>query len=131
MAIKQLHASHYLAITELAKPSGQRKTVDEIAVLCGVHRSTIFEWKKDPTFERELKRQIVRGTIGRLPDVFEAIPDIIIKDGNAAMFKALLQAHDMLTDKVEVNTSDNSGNNIDRAALQARLDKLKKQQDGE
>lgn len=125
MAIKQLNASHYIAIYELAKPNSTRLTQEEIAALAGVHRTTLHAWRKDPLFTRELKQQIVRGTIDKLPDVFAAIPEIIIRDGNAAMFKNLLQVHGMLTDKVEVTNVDEAGSTIDREALKAKLAKLK------
>jgi hypothetical protein len=104
MALKQLNAEHYTAISLLSLPKSQRPLIKDIAAECGVTEQSIYNWKKDPLFERELKRQIVRNTIDRLPDVFDKVPDIIIEQGNAAMFKTLLQAHDMLTDKVEVET---------------------------
>lgn len=126
MALKRLNAEHYLAIAELAKPKAERKTIDEIAKICGVARTTIFNWKKDPLFERELKRQIVRNTIDMLPDVFASVPKHIIEDGNAAMFKTFLQAHDMLTDKVEV-TQSNNDEGVDREALKERLERLRKE----
>jgi hypothetical protein len=124
MALKKLNAEHYIAIGELAKPKAERKTHEEIAKLAGVHRSTIFEWKKDPLFERELKRQIVRNTIDTLPDIFAAVPQHIIKDGNAALFKTLLQTHDMLKDKVEIETKTAEGG-VDRDELRARLERLR------
>jgi len=125
MALKRLNAEHYIAIAELARIKSERKTAEEIAALCGVSRATIFNWKKDPLFERELKRQIVRNTIDVLPDIFAAVPKHIINDGNAAMLKTFLQAHDMLTDKVEVTQGENAST-VDREALKERLAQLRK-----
>lgn len=125
MGLRKLNAEHYIAIYELSKPKIDRKKVEDIASECGVCRATIFNWRKDPLFEKELKRQIVRNTIDVLPDVFAAVPKHIIEDGNAAMFKTFLQTHDMLTDKVEVTQTDGVGN-VDRDALRERLASLKK-----
>lgn len=125
MALKKLNAEHYIAIGELALPKAMRKTTTEIAKLAGVSERSIFNWKNDPLFERELKRQIVRNTIDTLPDVLASVPKHIIEDGNAAMLKTFLQAHDMLTDKVEVETKYSEGG-IDRDELKARLERIRK-----
>jgi hypothetical protein len=73
-------------------------------------------------FDRELKREIMRSTVDRLPEIMASIPDHIINDGNAALFKTLLQANDMLTDKVELTTDLSSGKDID--AIKARIAEL-------
>ncbi|MEI2356069.1 hypothetical protein [Mesobacillus zeae] len=124
MALKKLNAEHYLAIEYLSLPRKGGKSDIEIAEECCVTDRTIRNWKKDPLFERELKRQIVRNTVDRLPEIFEKIPDIIIKDGNAAMLKTLLQTHDMLTDRVEVQTAD-ANKGVDLDEMRARLGRLK------
>ncbi|MGM0904251.1 MAG: phBC6A51 family helix-turn-helix protein [Bacillota bacterium] len=124
MAFKRLNAEHYIAIKWLAQPKRGGLTMDEVAKEVGVARSTLYEWKKDPLFERELKREIVRQTHDRLPELFESMIDHAIKDGNAAMAKLVVQVNDMLTDKVEV-TQGEGGHNVDREALQERLRKLK------
>lgn len=125
MALKRLNTEHLIAIKWLALPKKGGKTIKEIAELCGVSEQSIYNWRKDPLFERELKREMVRNTLDKLPDVLDAVPDIIIRDGNAAMFKTLLQAHDMLTDKVEV-TQKNNDDSVDREALKERLEQLRK-----
>lgn len=125
MALKRLNTEHLIAIKWLALPKKGGKTIKEIAELCGVSEQSIYNWRKDPLFERELKREMVRNTLDKLPDVLDAVPDIIIRDGNAAMFKTLLQAHDMLTDKVEV-TQKNNDDGVDREALKERLEQLRK-----
>lgn len=127
MALKHLNAEHLLAIKWLALPKKGGKTIAEIAALCKVSEQSIYNWKKDPLFERELKREMVRTTLDKLPEVLDAVPDMIIRDGNAAMFKTLLQAHDMLADKIEVNTTNTEGSGINRDALQARLERLRAQ----
>lgn len=124
MALKRLNTEHLIAIKWLAMPKKGGKTIVEIAQLCGVSEQSIYNWRKDPLFERELKREMVRNTLDKLPDVLEAVPDIIVRDGNAAMFKTLLQAHDMLTDRVEVETRL-SGDGVNVDELRARLERLR------
>ncbi|MFF2886653.1 phBC6A51 family helix-turn-helix protein [Paenibacillus sp. NPDC057967] len=123
MAMKSLNTEHYVAIRYLALPKSERPTVDEIAEEVGVHRSTIFEWKKDPLFETELKRQMVRNSSDMLPDLIESLPKIAIRDGNAAMAKLALQINGLLTDKIEVETRDSGSTDVE--ALRLRLEAMK------
>ncbi|WP_438824934.1 hypothetical protein [Bacillus sp. JJ722] len=97
----------------MALPKRGGKTYEEIAKECGVHVNTIGNWRKDTLFERELKRQIVRNTQDRLPELMGAMIDNAIETGNAAAAKLILTANDMLTDRVEVNTSENGGHSIE------------------
>lgn len=50
----------------------------------------------------------------------EAIPDFIIRDGNAAMLRTFLQAQGLLADKVEVESKTDTGG-IDIEAIRERL----------
>jgi hypothetical protein len=53
-----------------------------------------------------------------------SIPDHIIEQGNAAMFRTLLQAHGMLTEKVDMNTTGNgSGGDID--TMKAEIERMR------
>lgn len=126
MALRSLSTEHYTAIGYLALPKPQRPTVDEIAKECGVHRATIFEWKKDPLFEAELKRQMVRNSQDKLPELIESLPVIAMRDGNAAMAKLALQINGLLTDKVEVEAK--VSDTTDLEALRAKLDAFKQRQ---
>lgn len=122
---KSLTQEQYDAIAWLAQPKKGGKTYDEIAQIVGVHRSTIFEWKKNPLFEAELKRQMVRNSQDKLPELIESLSEIAIRDGNAAMAKLALQINGLLTDKIEVETKD--GGETDIEALRQRLAALKAQ----
>ncbi|MBU5211059.1 phBC6A51 family helix-turn-helix protein [Heyndrickxia oleronia] len=123
MALKQLGAEHWLAIKYLAQPKRGGLTYEEIAKECNVHVNSLYNWRKDELFIRELKREMVRNTLDKLPAVLDAVPDIIVRDGNAAMFKTLLQAHDMLTEKHEVHTESTGGKSIED--IRAKLERYK------
>jgi hypothetical protein len=123
MGLKRLEAEHLLAIKYLALPKRGGLTFQQVADECGVHLNSIGNWRKDPLFERELKREIVRNTQDRLPELMEAMIDHAIKDGNAAGAKLILQANDMLTDRVEVNAEVKDGRDIDD--IKARLARYK------
>nr|WP_209852278.1 phBC6A51 family helix-turn-helix protein [Paenibacillus sediminis] len=112
-----------IAVKWLALPKRGGKTMDEIAEECGVSRRAVYDWIKDPLFDRELKKEIIRQTTARLPEVMDSLTDAVIKEHNAAAAKLLLQVNGMLTDKVEVENKGTSEPDLD--ALAARLRALK------
>ncbi|RVT62790.1 phBC6A51 family helix-turn-helix protein [Niallia taxi] len=121
--VKKLSELQISAIQYLALPKRGGLTYEQVAAELGITDKTLRAWRKDDAFNEELKRQIMRSTIDRLPEVMESIPDHIIKDGNAAMFRTLLQAHGLLTDKVEVSTQGNNATDIDE--MKARIEELR------
>lgn len=121
---KQLAAIHYLAL-----PKRGGLTYEQIAEEVGISDRQMRDWRKDDAFNEELKRQVMRNTIDRLPEVMESIPDHIIKDGNAAMFRTFLQAHGLLTEKVELDTKNGSNTDIDE--MRAKIDELRKERSNE
>lgn len=118
MAKRRLSDKQYAAIAILSQPKRGGLTYEQIAEQVGVERSTLHRWRQDDAFNDELKRTIMRSTIDRLPEVMASVPDHIINDGNAAMFRTLLQAQGLLTEKVEVETSDKG---VDIDAIRERL----------
>jgi hypothetical protein len=120
MAMKRLNSEHYLAITELARPKSERKTHEEIAKICGIARSTLFEWKKEPLFEREYKREIMRVGASKLPEVIENMYKVAAETENAAMAKLILQMNDILTERHEVATTA-KGDGIDYDLLEDEI----------
>ena len=116
---KQLAAVQYLSLPKLGG-----MTYEQIAKEVGVDRATIFRWKNDDAFNEEVKKQIMRNTIERLPEVLASIPDHIINDGNAAMLRTLLQAHGMLTDKVEVENKNAGASDVD--AMKVEIERMRK-----
>lgn len=126
---KTLTQEQYDAISWLAQPKRGGKTYEEIAAIVGVHRATLFEWKKNATFEAELKRQMVRNSQEKLPELIESLAVIAMRDGNAAMAKLALQINGLLTDKVEVETKDSGGTDVE--ALRQRIEALRQRKDTE
>ncbi len=127
MSKRRLSEKQIAAIEFLSLPNRGGLTYEQIAEEVGVSSVSLRKWRKDDTFNDELKRQVVRNTIDRLPDIMASIPDHIIKDGNAAMLRTLLQTHGMLTDKVEVETKGNNDGDVDamRAEIEAFRNKGK------
>lgn len=119
MALKRLEAHHLIALNYLALPRRGGKTMEEIGKEAGVSRQAVYDWLKDPLFERELKRQIARNTLDRLPEVTDSMADAAIQDRNAAAAKLLLQMNEMLTDKVDVVKTDATG--MDREELERKI----------
>jgi transposase-like protein len=129
MALKSLNTEHLVAIGYLALPKQQRPTIDKIAEESGVHPNTIHNWRKDPLFEAELKRQMIRNSQDRLPELIESLAEIAIRDGNAAMAKLALQINGMLTDKVELETKSTDATDTD--ALRAKLEAFRQRKETE
>jgi DNA-binding XRE family transcriptional regulator len=123
MALKRLNTEHLIAIKYMAMPKRGGLTYAQIADECDVSEQTIYNWRKDPLFDRELKAEMMRVTTDKLPDILDSIPGTIINEGNAAMFKTLLQAHGMLKDRVEVEQKTDAGVDIDE--LRRRIERYK------
>lgn len=118
----KLNDKQYAAIALLALPKRGGMTYEQVAERVGVHRDTLLAWRKDDAFNDELKRTIMRNTIDDLPEIMASIPRHIIEDGNAALFRTLMQAQGLLTDKVEI-TTDNKANDVD--AIKAEIERMK------
>lgn len=119
----RLNEKQIAAIAILAQPK-RKMTYEEIAKEVGVAKSTLFEWKKLDHFDKALNKEIVRVTKDRLPDVFDSIIDNIKETGNAAAFRTLIQAHGMLTEKVEIEAKSNGTNTED---IRAEIERLRKE----
>ncbi|MDQ0168761.1 phBC6A51 family helix-turn-helix protein [Paenibacillus tundrae] len=121
--LKRIETHHAIAIRYLALPKRGGLTMEQIATEAGVSRRAVYDWLKDPLFDRELKKEIVRQTTARLPEVMESLTDAVLTDHNAAAAKLLLQVNGMLTDKVEVETKVSGDVDID--ALRERIKQAK------
>lgn len=123
--MKRMTEKQIAAITILAQPKRGGLTYEQVAEQVGVTRQTLHEWRKDANFNEELKKEIVRNTLDDLPAIMASIPQHIINDGNAALFRTLLQAHGLLTEKVEVA---NVQGDSDADAIKAEIERMKANQ---
>ena len=118
----KLSEQHYAAIAILSRPKRGGLTYEQVADEVGISRRTLQEWRKMDEFNEELKREIIRSTLDRMPEIMASIPDHIINSGNAAMLRTLLQAHGLLTDKVEVETK---GSTMSADDMRKRAEELR------
>jgi hypothetical protein len=121
---KKLSELQIAAIEFLALPKRGGLTYEQVAEKVGITDRTLRDWRKDDAFNEELKRQVVRNTLDRLPEIMASTADHIINDGNAAMFRTLLQAHGMLTDKVEIDSKGN-GSAADIDTMKAEIERMR------
>lgn len=112
---EQIAAIEYLAI-----PKRGGLTYAQIAEKVGVSERTLYQWRQDDVFYNELNRRIVRSLSDRLPEMMASIPDHVINDGNAALFRTAMQSLGLLTDKVEIDTKSST---TDMDAMQAEIDR--------
>lgn len=126
MSRRRLNEKQLAAIVILSQPQRGGLTYKQVAEEVGVTEKTIHEWRKLDHFNEEVKRQVVRNTVGRLPEIFDSVPKHIIEDGNAAMFRTLLQSLGMLTEKVEVNDG-NKTTDIDD--MKARIAEMREREE--
>lgn len=128
MSKRRLNEKQIAAIALLALPKRGGMTYKQIAEEVGVTEQTLHNWRKLDYFNEELKKQVLRNTIDKLPDIFDSVPEHIIKDGNAAMFRTLLQSLGMLTEKVEV---ENKTSEADVDSIKAEIERLRKREGGD
>jgi len=119
MTKRKLTDRQYAAIALLSLPKRGGLTYEQVAEKVGVSSESLRQWRMKDEFNDELKREIVRSTIDSLPDIMASIPSHIIKDGNAALFRTLLQAHGLLTEKLEVESKGDGS--VDVNEIKARM----------
>lgn len=122
--MQMLKPEQYKAIEYLAQVKHGGLTQDEIAEECGVARQTLYRWRKDPQFQVELRVQIANNTMNRLPEVMDAMVESAIKLKSAAAAKLIMQACDMLTDRVEVVSPNKETLDID--GMRAEIERFKR-----
>ena len=115
---KQLAAIEYLAL-----PKRGGMTYEEIGEAVGVSSRTLQRWRQNPEFNEALKQRVVSATLDRLPEVLNAMPDMILEDKSAAMMKVFLQMHSLLSDNVNVahKSVASEGQGVDINAIRQRL----------
>jgi transcriptional regulator with XRE-family HTH domain len=120
---KKLSELQIAAIEFLSVPKRGGLTYEQVAEKVGITDRTLRDWRKDDAFNEELKRQVVRNTLDRLPEIMASTADHIINDGNAAMFRTLLQAHGMLTERVEVDNKTSGVADVD--TMKAEIERMR------
>jgi len=125
MSKRRLNEKQIAAIEYLALPKRGGLTYEQIAKEVGVNERTLNRWRNEDYFNEALNRRIVRSLSDRLPEVMASVPDHIINEGNAAMFRTAMQALGLLTEKVEVNAVDEAGN-LDE--MKAQVEKYRRKQ---
>lgn len=126
-----LRPEQYEAIHYLSQPKQAGLTKEEIAEKCGVSRMTLHRWESLPEFQDELRAKISDNILSKLPEVADAMFESAVKNKSANAAKLLFAAAGMLKSQVEYsnrNRNKEAPPEIDRASLQARIEKLKEQQ---
>ncbi|MGM7724372.1 phBC6A51 family helix-turn-helix protein [Metabacillus sp. Hm71] len=124
---KQLKPEQYEAIKYLAQPKNGGLTLDEVAEAVGVTRQTLYRWRQDIEFSDEIKRQINRNTMDRIPEVLEAMMEASIKNKNANAAKLVLQSVGLLTDRLEVEdrTKHRETHTTDIDEMKAQIERMR------
>ncbi|MDF1510203.1 phBC6A51 family helix-turn-helix protein [Robertmurraya sp. DFI.2.37] len=92
------------AIKYLAQPKQGGLTHEEIADKVGVSRQTLYRWRQDVAFQDEIKREIGRNTMNRIPDVIDSLFAQATKPNqpSAKAAELLLKTVSMLNDSLVV-----------------------------
>lgn len=109
----KLTDKQWQAIAILSVPGRAGMTYEEVAEHVGVSDKTLREWRKREDFNEAIKTQVLNNAIDHLPEVFEALPKIIVEEGNGSVLRTWLQSLGMLTDKKEVEVSSKDGVDVD------------------
>jgi transposase-like protein len=97
---EQVEACKYLA-----QPKQSGLTHEQIAEKVGVSRQTLYRWRQEIEFQDEVKREINRNTMNRIPDVIDSLFTQATKDNqpSAKAAELLLKTVSMLNDRLEVD----------------------------
>ena len=118
-----LNEKQIVALEYLALPKRGGLTYEQIAEQVGTSSRTLQRWRNNPEFTEALKQRVVATTLDKLPEVLESLPEIALKDRNAAMMKLYLQVHGLLSDNVNLQhkTVANEPGVVDISAIRQRL----------
>jgi transcriptional regulator with XRE-family HTH domain len=117
------------AIKYLAQPKQGGLTHEQIAEKVGVSRQTLYNWRRGIEFNDEIKREINRNTMHRIPDVIDSLLTQATKENqpSAKAAELLLKTVSMLNDRLEVEDrtkkDDNQATDID--AMKAEIERMK------
>jgi transposase-like protein len=117
------------AVKYLAQPKQGGLTHEQIAEKVGVSRQTLYNWRRGIEFNDEIKREINRNTMHRIPDVIDSLLTQATKENqpSAKAAELLLKTVSMLNDRLEVEDrtkkDDNQATDID--AMKAEIERMK------
>ncbi|MCA1059753.1 helix-turn-helix domain-containing protein [Rossellomorea aquimaris] len=127
--MKNLKPEQLEAVKYLAQPKQGGLTHEQIAEKVGVSRQTLYNWRRGIEFNDEIKREINRNTMHRIPDVIDSLLTQATKEQqpSAKAAELLLKTVSMLNDRLEVEdrtkTGDNQATDID--AMKAEIERMK------
>lgn len=127
--MKNLKPEQLQAIKYLAQPKQGGLTHEEIAEKVGVSRQTLYNWRRGIEFNDEIKREINRNTMHRIPDVIDSLLTQATKEQqpSAKAAELLLKTVSMLNDRLEVEDrtkkDDNQATDID--AMKAEIERMR------
>jgi len=84
----------------------------------------LHRWRKDDAFYNAVNKAIIRKSQDRLPDMVDAAIDGVIDEKNAALFRTIMQAHGLLTDKLEVDASSTAKADVDE--MRKKIEEFRK-----
>jgi AcrR family transcriptional regulator len=119
---KKLNEKQMAAIAILTEV-GNGLTYEEVAKRVGVDVSTLRRWRNEDDFNKALMKHVMNEAVGDLPRIMRSIPDHIIGEGNAAMFRTYMQSLGLLTEKVEVDNKNTGTTDID--AMKAEIERMR------
>lgn len=122
---RQINEKQHAAIAILSLPERGGLTYENVADKVGVSRQTLATWRKEDAFSKALKDEIVRATLDDLPEIMASLKEHIVRDGNAALLRTLLQAHGMLTEKVEVESKGAGQTQSDIDDMKAKIERFR------
>jgi transposase-like protein len=127
--MKQLKPEQLEAVKYLAQPKQGGLTHEQIAEKVGISRQTLYNWRRGIEFNDEIKREINRNTMHRIPDVIDSLLTQATKESqpSAKAAELLLKTVSMLNDRLEVEDrtkkDDNQATDID--AMKAEIERMK------
>lgn len=122
---KRLNEKQIAAIEFLSLPKRGGMTYAEVAEKVGVSERQLYNWRQDDDFMDAVVKRTIKRAAEHLPDIMDSIPKHIIEDGNAAMLRTYMQSIGALTDKIEIDSKGNAGDDVDK--MREEIERFRKQ----
>lgn len=125
MSKRRLNEKQIAAIEYLSMPQRGGMTYEQIAARVGVTERQLYNWRQDEDFMDSVVKRTIRNAAEYLPDIMASVPKHIIEDGNAAMLRTYMQSIGALTEKLEIDSKNNAGEDVDK--MRAEIERFRKQ----